>query len=159
MLRRETMTTTVRYTHVTCINRIKGRKRWYFVYIRWWSAVRWSCGCCGTTMTEGGTVAYYANVRSKAPLVNGWCVFMYVLIYIYIYNRFVCVGVGVCVSAHKLATRCTVVAKTFILFTISPQIPRVKRRPLTKPSLHPPITHETIRSTFGFLRRRRWQRR
>lgn len=80
---------------------------------------------------------------------------VYVCTYIYIIVLCVGVGVGVCVSSHKLATRCTVVAKTFILFTISPQIPRVKRRPLTKPSLHPPITHETIRSTFGFLRRRR----
>jgi len=51
----------------------------------------------------------------------------------------------VCVCVRTRATRCTVVAKTFILlFAISPQILSVTRRPLTKASAHPPAEHDSV---------------
>lgn len=118
------MTSTVRYTHVTWrINHIKGRKRWYFVFTVAVDdeVVARRCGVAEAPRDDDdgrrNRCLLYANVRSKAPLVNGWCVFIYLYVYIIQADR-------ACVRASAHASY-TVVAKTFmnIIHYIASNIP------------------------------------
>jgi len=142
------MTTTVRYTHVTCINRIKGRKRWYFVYIRWRSAVRQSRDGVLRDDDDGRRNRCLLCERPFKGSISQRSVCVYVCTYIYIIGSCVC-GCGcVCESAHARNPLHSCSENVYIIHYIAANTPCYETA--FDKTLRTPSHHRTTPFHFSF---------